>query len=435
VEKCDGVKGMVGLGVLAMVACSVPAQNSLSCGPGTLQIGAQCLPLDAGLAALPPDARVFTDASVALDAPPDAPRIDAPWDAGVHGDEATSFSIDPAHDNAQPTDSVTSPLAPLWTATFHGHVSFPLVVGGLVIVAANEPEPNVRALDLQTGALVWGPIAFTFAVTLTYDRGTVFALDKSGNLAALDATTGEQVWIESVPNPDNEVDYFAPPVASGGLVFINSLEHGGSTVAIEEVTGGLVWNNHTFDGSWGSVAVADNTVYESEEVNRVTAWNAQTGAQLWEHLAMGDGCCGEAPAVYENLIWDHDITFGSLILENGAGGTVGSFVSDTLPAFDAGTAFYESKGTVSAVDIATSAVRWSFTGDGKICTAPVVAGGGAQVLVGSQSGNVYELDEATGSQRSVANVGAAVTCFSETDSMALAENHLVVPVGNQLVVF
>jgi outer membrane protein assembly factor BamB len=401
------------------------------------------VPVDAGRAdaeALLPDAfrtrdAAISDARVFADTSLDAILVDAPTDAGVPGSEATSFSIDPAHDNCQPADAIMSPLAPLWTATFGGHVSFPLVVDGMVIVAADESEPNVRALDLQTGALVWGPIAFTFAVTLAYDRGTVFALDHSGNMAALDVTTGEQVWIEAVPNPAEEIYFYAPPVASGGLVFVNSFEMGGSSLAIDEVAGGLVWAHDTFDGSWGSVAVSDNTVYESEEVNRVAAWNAQTGEQVWEHLGNGDGCCGEAPSVYDSEIWDHDIHFGSLIFENGSGATVGNFVSDTLPAFHAGTAFYESKGTVSAVDIATNAVLWSFTGDGQLCTAPVVAGRGGQVLVGSQSGNVYEIDEATGIQRSVSTAGAGITCFSETDSMALAENHLVVPVGNDLVVF
>jgi outer membrane protein assembly factor BamB len=384
---------------------------------------------DAGAVAI--DSRVF-DAVVALDASVDARNIDA--DVNVPGGEATNFSIDSAHDNGQPADAIASPLAPIWTSTFGGHVSYPLVVNGLVIVSANESEPNVRALDVQTGALVWGPIAFTFAVTLAYDQGLVFALDRSGNMAAIDASTGEELWIESVPNPDEEVYYDAPPVASGGLVFVNSTEYGGSTVAIDEVTGTLVWANHTFDGSSGSVAVANNTVYESEEIDRVTAWNALTGDEVWEHLGNGDGCCGKAPAVYGTQIWDHDSS-QSLVLDNGSGAEVGSFVSDTLPAFDAGTAFYEANGVVSAVDIATAAVRWSFTGDGQLCTAPVAAGAGGQVFVGSKSGNVYELDETTGNQRSVTTVGAAVTCFTETDSMALAENHLVVPAGNLLVVF
>jgi len=123
------------------------------------------------------------------------------------------------------------------------------------------------------------------------------------------------------------------------------------------------------------------------------------------------------------------------VMIDSTGHAVGSFAASAIPAFDAGTAFYQASGTVSAVDIMTDTLRWSFAGDGQLCTSPVIAGGGAQVFVGSQSGNVYELDELTGVVRSVHNVGTGVTCSSESDSMAIAEGHLLVPVGNELVVY
>jgi outer membrane protein assembly factor BamB len=70
-----------------------------------------------------------------------------------------------------------------------------------------------------------------------------------------------------------------------------------------------------------------------------------------------------------------------------------------------------------------------------VCTSPVIAGGAGQVFVGSTSGNVYELDEATGSQRSMHNVGTPVTCYAEDSGMAVADGHLLVPAGSTLVVY
>jgi outer membrane protein assembly factor BamB len=90
---------------------------------------------------------------------------------------------------------------------------------------------------------------------------------------------------------------------------------------------------------------------------------------------------------------------------------------------------------VTAVDIATDTIRWTFSGDGQLCTSPVVAGAGHQVFIGSRNGRVYELDEMTGTQRSIHDVGAAVTCFSESNSITLADDHLLVPAGTELVVY
>jgi len=415
VQKLGVLSGVIGASLFA-AACSAPHGNGLSCGQGTSQLGNECVPVDAGL----------VDAERLADAEP----IDAPADAAVPDSESSGFAIDPAHDNAQPTDRVASPLAPLWSAMLPGHVSYPLVVGGLVIVSVAGSQPTVRALDLHTGALVWGPIAFGKAVKLAYDRGQVFALELMGNLTALDAATGQQNWAEQVLG---EVSFFeTPPVASGGLIYVDGFDT--ETVALDEGTGKASWLYDLGEANGGCVAVGGGAIYESSGCNTVIALDPQTGAKLWSHSGNCTGGSSEAPATYNGLIWNQDVVSGSLILNN-SGALVDTFASGTLPALAGNTAFYNSNGTVSAVDIATDTIRWSFTGDGELCTAPVVAGGGGQVLVGSQSGNVYELDEATGSQRSVANVGAAVTCFSETDSMALAENRLVVPVGNGLVVF
>jgi outer membrane protein assembly factor BamB len=355
----------------------------------------------------------------------DAESIDAP---ATPSNEAIGFAIDPAHDNAQPTDSVVSPLASLWSATFAGHVSYPLIVGGLVVVSAAGSQPTVRALDVGTGVLVWGPIAFGRSVTLAYDGGQVFALDQGGNVTALDAATGAVNWAKQASDVPI---YDTPLVASGGLVYINASDE---TVALDEGMGAVVWANNLGEGASGCVAVSDGAVYEAAGCNIVVAWDAHTGAPLWFHSGNCTGGNSEAPATYDGLIWDEDDVSGSLIL-NGTGQLVDTFKSDTLPAHAGGMAFYNSNGIVSAIDIATDTIQWSFTGDGQLCTAPVVAGDHGQLLVGSQTGNLYELDVATGTQRSVANVGTPITCFTQSDSMALAENHLVVPVGDGIVVF
>ena len=429
------VRTLWGLVVVATAACSSgnPVGNGVTCGPGTTQIGDVCELPDAGRS------------DAAIDAAVDAPRdtgaeIDAPADAGSGGaSQATTIGLDPAHDNVQPMDTVASPLTPLWTATLTGPVpyvpvSYPLVANGRVFVTADTATdgtpPSVRALDLHTGATVWGPIALANRATLAYDGGRVFVLDERGALMALDAATGTQAWaIQVQPQPF----YNAPPLASGGVLYIDGTGNSGTLVAISEQTGAVLW---TVDvgGTMGCAALGNGLLYVDDPCN-FEAFDPANGTLVWNHFFQCSGGGGWAPSVHGGRVWDRNSPMGNLIFEATADVPVGTFGTTAMPAFDGGVAFYTTSYGVIAVDLATSKLRWSFAGDGQLCTSPVIARAGGQVLIGSQSGKVYELDEATGAQRSMHDIGQQLACSDETHSIAVAEGHLLVPTMTTLVVF
>jgi outer membrane protein assembly factor BamB len=414
----------------ALAACSSTHPDDVTCGPGTELIDDVCLPVhaDAGHGdATPADAAI--DASP--DAPPDAAidaSPDAPPDAAIQGDEATAFSIDPAHDNLQPADTVASPLVPAWTASFDGAVSYPLIVGGMAIVAVSGSPPTVRALDVHTGALVWGPIVFGVPQLLAYDAGQVFAFDFHGHLTALDLVTGAQRWVIEVYRG---ATFGSVPVATGGIVYIDG--PGSRTTAYDEQTGTMRWQSQGVGGD-GGVAISGGVTYQTSVCEAISAWDALTGAVQWSHNGTCSGGGGASPSVYGGMIWERD-AFADDVIWSQTGTANTPFVADAAPAFHGGTVFYQTNGSVKAFDIATGAPMWTFTGDGQLCTAPVVAGSGGQVFAGSRLGHVYEIDENTGAQRSVHDAGGAITCFSETNMMTLGENHLLVPAGNQLVAY
>jgi hypothetical protein len=342
--------------------------------------------------------------------------------------EATSFAIDPAHDNMQPNDVVASPLVPRWTAQLGGAASFPIVTGGLAIVAATGTQSNVVALDLATGQVAWGPIVFGQSVMIAYDAGSVFALSDA-TVTALRAVDGSQGWTVTLTG---QLDFWSPPVAVGGYVYVNGLESGGTTYAVDETTGATTWTANTFDGSDGCVAVSGGVVYEAEACDQLSAFNALTGQLDWYHSGGCTGGGGAAPAVYMGLIWERDWAMGDVIIDS-AGTTVGTFAASVVPSFHAGTVFYVNGGMMTAVDVATNTLKWTFAGDATLCTSAVIAGGSGQVFVGSSSGNLYEVNEVTGVEISSARV--AVTCGSETQSIGLASNRLLVPSGDSLVAY
>ena len=413
---------------------SPPDASGLSCGPGTVQVGNECLPEGGGPVAGSDGGPVAgSDAGFIVGQP-------VGEDAGTSdeaGTQSTNFGIDAAHHNAQPFDVVVSPLTPAWTLHFNGSVGYPLIVHGLAIVAVREQPPNVRAVDLQTGTPVWGPVSTGLpAIGIAYDGGSVFVLDGGGNLAAFDALTGTAFWTKTLPVPFLGV---SPPVASGGIVYVNSLGSDNATHAFDARDGTLLWHVPARSGSDGAVAVGGGEVYSAEVCRTLFVLDARTGKlNLAERGdCLGDG--GRAPAVYRDAIWERDLADGNAIVGL-AGETRGEFGTNILPAFHGDTAFYLGSNdklvtALSAVDIATNLIEWSFAGDGHLCTSAAVAGGAGQVFVGSSSGNVYELDEATGSVRSVHNAGSAVLCGSETMSMALGAGHLLVPATNTLIAY
>jgi outer membrane protein assembly factor BamB len=422
----------------------IPASGgaTVTCGPGTALFDGECYPnssKDGGEAPGDGSDAVSGDDASRMDAGTvDAGTadegivlLDAGAEAGGGLSQATSFAIDPAHDNAQPNDTVASPLRSSWTANLSGAASYPLVVGSQVIVAAAGSQANVRSLDLLTGSVVWGPVVFGGTVWIAYDGGKVFGLEGDGNLTALDGTDGHLIWATAL---EGEYEFPSPPVAANGLVYVNGLGEGGLTYAVDELTGGTVWTAGTFDGSDGTIAVAGGVVYEAEACDQLSAFDAQTGHLGWYHDGNCTGGGGAAPSVYEGYVWERDWASGDVIFSL-AGMTAGSFSAQYVPSFFGGTALYVDSESLSAIDVQSRVLKWSFAGDNQICTSAVIAGAGGQVFVGSQSGNVYEIDAATGNQVSVSNAGNPVTCGSETQSMAIAAGHLFVPAGNTLVAY
>jgi outer membrane protein assembly factor BamB len=408
----------------------------LGCGDGTILFEHECVPAASTAVTITPG-----DAGFVENDPAGITVVGQPVgeDAGTSdeaGSQATTVGIDAAHRNTQSFDAIASPLTPAWTLRFNGRPHYPLIAHGLAIVQVDEPQPNLRAVDLATGKLVWGPISSS-QFDIAYDRDAVFGVTETA-LTAFDALTGATLWTTLLPPL---FDVLTPPVASEGVIYFNAA--GGSdvagTYAFDERDGKLLWRVPAVSVSLGTVAVAGGVVYSAEVCRTVLALDARSGNIDFALLGQCLGGGGAAPSIYGDAIWERDLIEGNAVV--GFRGDVrAQFASAVLPAFHEHTAFLlgrsqQNQTTVSAMDIATNLIKWSFAGDGHLCTSPAVAGGGGQVFVGSSSGNLYELDEGTGAVRSVSQAGAAILCGSETMSMAMGEGHLLVPADNALVAY
>ena len=104
--------------------------------------------------------------------------------------ESTTFRVDYAHTGSATLGgpAPTFPPSATWFRTLDGYVSYPVVGGGLVFVTTNnDGNPtsaiaNVYALDLATGATVWGPIGLQATgnvANLTYASSTLSPMTAS----------------------------------------------------------------------------------------------------------------------------------------------------------------------------------------------------------------------------------------------------------------
>jgi outer membrane protein assembly factor BamB len=134
----------------------------------------------------------------------------------------------------------------------------------------------------------------------------------------------------------------------------------------------------------------------------------------------------------------------SLRLDATNGAVEGTLASTLPPAFHGSRGYYvsgiaspgEPTGTLSAVDLTSQAVQWTFNGDGYLSTAPVVVGG--QVIVGSRMGTVFGVDETSGALSWSDDTGAPLFGESTQSAPAVvaigaAEGIVVVPTRSSLV--
>ena len=165
-----------------------------------------------------------------------------------------------------PLDQITTAnvadLEPVWllsTGVTSGHESPPVVNDGVMFITT--PEDRVIAVDARTGEQLWlyqrqfpedmaHPHRTNRGVALYGDK--VYYTAHDAFVVALDATTGELVWETAVA--DYRAGYYmtiAPLVANGKvLVGPSGGERGirGFVAAYDAETGEEVWRTHTIPG-------------------------------------------------------------------------------------------------------------------------------------------------------------------------------------------
>ena len=356
--------------------------------------------------------------------------------------EATTYHITADHAGVTTSGGVLAlQPKPLWTRTVTGQASYPVIAGGRVFVTSGDNTASgttLSAFDANTGATLWSPVTvggtYPWAAA-TYESGKLFVLNTNGLLQSVDAATGTAGWSLQLPG---QYMFSGAPNATNGVVFASGAGSGGTAYAVDESTGAVIWTASVMNGDQNSPAVFGNNVYLSFPC-QVYDLNATTGMTIWHDNGPCEGGGGKTPVAAGGRVYVRDPITSNMVFDGAAGTILDTFSATPIPAVTATTAFYLTGSTLSAVDLATDAVKWTFAGDNQLVSAPIVVD--QTVIEASISGQLYGLDVATGVLQWQASAGANISAPDEQNvsqpptGLAVADGVLVVAAGSHVVAF
>lgn len=161
------------------------------------------------------------------------------------------------------------------------------LVNGLLVVAVaddeNAEKGGIYALNPDNGEIVWFyKSGFGIRNNFATDGSRIFAIDTRANIHAVDAATGERLWL----NPSDPT--IVSPAASG-IVCHNGIVAGGygrHLRGIDAKSGKTLWRNTSWEveertPAEDKLALAGDSVIVISRLNGVYRHDLKTGRVMW----------------------------------------------------------------------------------------------------------------------------------------------------------
>jgi outer membrane protein assembly factor BamB len=272
------------------------------------------------------------------------------------------------------------PLKEAWSINTHALIEFPPAVADGVAYVVNK-YGNAKAVRLSDRKILWErntdpkdsgtPTDVTAPV---FHQGKVFFAYVDGNLVAVDATSGKEVWKRKLAG-----HLESSPMAVGGTLYLGTDKT--NVVAVRAIDGKILWQFNSPGAIKASPSFHDGRLYVADYESGMFCLDADDGKLIWR-------------------------TNTSKLPPFGEGG----FYSSPAIAFGRVYAARDD-GTVFAFDEKSGKVDWFFPTNNYVYGSPAVArvpGTPPSVYIGSYDEHFYALDARSGKQRWRYDVGGPV---------------------------
>ncbi|HEY2334397.1 MAG TPA: PQQ-binding-like beta-propeller repeat protein [Solirubrobacterales bacterium] len=272
------------------------------------------------------------------------------------------------------------PLREAWSINTHALIEFPPAVANGVAYVVNK-YGNAKAVRLSDRKILWelnpNPKDSGIPTDVTapvYHQGKVFFADVDGDLQAVDASTGKQVWARKLAG-----HLESSPMAVGGTLYLGTDKT--NVVAVRASDGRVLWQFNSPGAIKASPSFHDGRIFVADYESGMFCLNATNGRLLWR-------------------------TNTSKVPPFGQGGFFSS------PAIAFGRVYAgRDDGRIYAFDEKTGKVDWSFPTDNFVYGSPAVArvpGTPPTVYIGSYDEHLYALNALTGRKEWRYDVGGPV---------------------------
>jgi outer membrane protein assembly factor BamB len=365
-------------------------------------------------------------ASVAVVLPP--AQVNAEW-AQAGGAAGKSYGHLALADNPSPA----------WTAKIAGSserrrlAAAPVIGGGTLFVV--DTDGFVHAFDAVTGARRWSHAvelegnsrAAAFGGGVSYDNGRVFATNGVGEVVALDAQTGSEIWKVKPGGPLRG----APTIAFNS-VYVMTQDNQIFSLAIDD--GKLLWNESGSTGQTGVFGVAApaagaGTVIAGYSTGELVAYRYENARVLWSDALARTSISTEVGALTDidaDPIIDngrvyalgqggrmaaYELVTGQRIWElNLAGISTPAVAGEWIFTLTDDARLLAIARSTGKVRWITQLPRWRDEEDKKgpiFWTGPVLAGG--NLWVASSEGQIYKVSTGEGSATLYRDIDTSVS--------------------------
>lgn len=340
-----------------------------------------------------------------------APAVSTPTPQGVVNDWPM-FRGNSGHNSANAGPGPVGSPIEVWTYHANGPVSrSPAVVDGMVYLQGGTGE--VTALDATTGEVRWQNAETNAGEnTPTVVGETLYLTNVDGQLIALDRATGAEKWrfAETISSE-------SLPTVVDGVIYVGSED--GAVYAIDANTGSEKWRAQATGGIFRSLSIRDDVIYFGTMNGHVEARNLVGGSPIWQVTGPDPEQTIGAPAIAEGIVFA-GLAPGYSALDAKTGEVLWSSAPiEGSIANAAGNGLLISAredGVVHAYDVKTGEERWTFATGAKVQAAPAIIGD--TIYAASFNHSLYALDAATGQEQWTFDLdGTAIYGPSVADGM------------------